>query len=417
MNLRQAIVRAMSPEPGGLGTQRIIAIGYALVLVLMILLTGLGLSYMAAIKVRMVDLVNESNVKAESVLQMRSLSRERFASLNQMVVLHDPFERDDEFMRFQDQAVEFIQARDRLLALSLSPEEQAIWSRARELIQRDEQLHTQVIEHVVAERSQAALDVLLRDVRPLENSLLEVFNEMVEQFRAANLQALSASEADYREAAAFMIVLTVLALSMGLGIARVVIRRSRHAESELSRKGEAAVAAAEYLPWAASHDSLTGLANRRETQRRLELLVQETQAHGARHVVLFVDLDKFKAVNDSCGHVAGDELLRQLASIFTRNVRSGDLVARVGGDEFCIGLVNCDMDKAHQIAEAIRDEIAQYSFRWEERVFRIGASIGLVRIDPAMDVAMVLKAADSACYRAKEQGRNQVCASDVSGSS
>lgn len=392
-----------------LGTQWIIAIGFIVVLALMALMTVLGLSHMTAIKVRMANLVTESNVKTESVYQMRSVSRERFASLGQMVVLQDPFERDEEYMRFQAQAGAFIRARDRLLALGMNPGEEAIWARARELIQRDEQLHGQVIDLAMANRSEAALAILLRDVRPVENALLDAFNDMVEQYRRANQQALRDSETDYREAAAYMLGLAALTLVMGLAIARLVILRSRQTEAMLSRQREAALAAAEQLSWAASHDSLTGLANRRETQRVLNLLVQDTQANGKTgHVVLYIDLDRFKAINDSCGHLAGDELLRQLADIFTRHVRSGDLVARLGGDEFCIGLANCDPDKAQQVAEAIRDEVAQFRFDWEGQTFRVGASIGLVRLDPTMDVVAVLKAADAACYRAKEAGRNRV---------
>jgi diguanylate cyclase (GGDEF)-like protein len=409
MTLRRQIVQGVGSGLNALGTQRIILIGFALVLALMVVLTGLGLSHMAAIKARMVKLVSESNVKAESVYQMRSLSRERFASLGQMVVLHDPFERDDEYMRFQAQAAEFIGARDRLLGVGMGPEEQATWERARELIRRDEQLHSQVLDLALADQSEAALAILLRDVRPLEIELLDVFNELVEQYRQANQQSLRESADEYREAATYMLGLAALALAMGLGIAWVVTLRSRHAESELSRQSQFAVAVAEQLSWAASHDSLTGLANRREMQRRLSELIEDTRAHGARHVLLYVDLDRFKAINDGCGHFAGDEVLRQMAGIFMRHVRSGDLVVRLGGDEFCIGLVNCQLDKARQIAEAIRDDVEQYRFEWEGRVFALGASIGLIQIDPTMDLAGVLKAADAACYRAKAGGRNQVC--------
>jgi diguanylate cyclase (GGDEF)-like protein len=397
--------------PARLGTQQIIAIGFAVVLLLMAVLTGLGLSHMNAIKLRMTKLVTDSNVKTETVYQMRSLSRERFASLSQMVVLRDPFERDEEYMRFQAQAAEFIRARDRLLGLGMSAEEQAVWERARILIQRDEQLHSRVIEHAMADRGDAALAILLGDVRPLERDLLDAFNQMVAQHRRANQQALQESEADLREAAAYMLGVAVLALVLGFAIARVVIRRSRHAEAMLSRENEAAIAAAAQLSWAASHDSLTGLANRREVQRRLAMLVQDVQAHGSGHVLLYIDLDRFKAVNDSCGHLAGDELLRQLATVLTRHVRSGDLVARLGGDEFLVGLANCDIDKGRRIAEAIRDDVAAYRFRWENGVFGVGASIGVVQLAADMDVAGALRAADAACYQAKEQGRNQVCAS------
>lgn len=414
MTLRRWFAERIGPGLGLVGTQRIIAIGFSLVLVFMLLLAGLGLSHMATLKARMVKLVSESNVKAESVFQMRSVSRERFASLGQMVVLQDPFERDDEYMRFQAQASAFIVARERLLGLDMSAEEQAIWARARQLIQRDEELHAQVIEHAMAGRRDAAMGVLLRDVRPLENTLLEAFNEMVEQYRRSNQQALRASEADYRQAAAYMVGLAGLALAMGLAIAWVVVLRSRQAESELTQQSRAAIEAAEKLSWAASHDSLTGLANRRETQRRLDALVQAAQNHGAQHVLLYVDLDKFKVVNDSCGHVAGDELLRQLAGIFTRHVRTGDLVARLGGDEFLVGLANCEVEMARQIAEAIRDAVANYRFVWEGQAFQVGASVGLVPLAPTMDAAAALRAADTACYQAKARGRNQVCVFDGS---
>jgi hypothetical protein len=290
MTLRRQIVRGVGSGLNALGTQRIILIGFALVLALMMVLTSLGLSHMAAIKARMVKLVSESNVKAESAYQMRSVSRERFASLGQMIVLHDPFERDDEYMRFQAQAAEFIGARDRLLGVGMEPEERVTWERARELIRRDEQLHAEVLELALADQGEAALAILLRDVRPLEIELLDVFNELVEQYRQANQQSLRESAADYRGAATYMLGLAILALALGLAIAGVVALRSRHAESALSRQSEVAVAAAEQLSWAASHDALTGLANRREMQRRLSELTEDTRAHGARHVLLYVDL-------------------------------------------------------------------------------------------------------------------------------
>lgn len=395
--------------PEGISTQRIIATGFTLVLLLLAVITTLGLTHMATNKVRMANLVTESNVKIESVFLMRSLSRERFASLGQMVVLRDPFERDEEFMRFQAQAAEFIQARDRLLALGMRAEEQVIWERAREWIRRDERLHDRVIELAMADQRDAALAMLLNEVRPVEKALLVALTELIEQYRLANQQALRAAEHDYREAAAYMLGLAGVALALGLIIAWMVMRRSHHAEAKLSRQTKEAVAAAEHLSWAASHDSLTGLSNRREVQRRLHELIVDTKMHRTPHTLLYVDLDRFKTVNDRCGHLAGDALLRQLAGLFKRHVRNGDLVARLGGDEFCVGLVNCQSEQALRIAEAIRAEIEQHRFVWEGQEFDVGASIGLVEIDASMDVERALQAADAACYRAKEQGRSRVC--------
>lgn len=397
----------------GPDTQRIIAFGFALVLLLMVALTVLGLSRLATMKQRMVDLVATSGVKIESVYQMRSLSRERFASLGQIVVLEDPFERDDETMRFHQQAGAFVQARDRLLALGMGPEEEAVWAQARQLIQLDQDLHDRVLELAAAGQRLAAMDLLMREVRPTEMALLESLSALVEQYHRANQASLAEAEADFHRAERYMLGLLGLALVLSLVIAQAVIRRSHRAESALAREHEAAVAAAERLSWAASHDSLTGLANRREMRRRLGELVQGAHARGEAHVLLYIDLDRFKAINDACGHLAGDAALRQVAGVFARHVRSGDLVARVGGDEFCIGLVNCDAAKGAEIAETIRREVADFSFVWEGRRFALGASIGLVELGQLAGVDEVLKAADAACYAAKAAGRAQRASSGL----
>lgn len=395
----------------GPNTQRIIAFGFALVLLLMAALTLLGINRLEAMKQRMTDLVTKGAVKLESVHQMHSLSRERFASLGQIAVLDDPFERDGELMRFYAQASAFVQARDRLLALGMRPEEEAIWANARKLIQQDQVLHDRVLELVMAGSRDAAMHLLMDEVRPTEAALMQTFNALVGQYHLANQSSLAEAEADFLSAKWLLLALLVFALALSLVIARAVMQRSHQTEAALAREHETAVVAAQKLSWAASHDSLTGLANRREMRRRLADLVQRAYAQGESHVLLYIDLDHFKAINDACGHLAGDEALRQVAGIFMRHVRSGDLVARVGGDEFAIGLVNCDAAKATEIAEAIRQEVAHFDFVWEGRRFVLGASIGLVALGTLAGVDEVLKAADAACYAAKAAGRNQVAPS------
>ena len=404
--------RLQAAKGAGFDTQRIIAFGFALVLLLMVALATLGLDRLAAMKQRMVDVVAEGGVKIESVYQMRSLSRERFASLGQIVVLDDPFERDDEIMRFHEQAGAFVRARDRLLALGMGAEETALWAQARRLIQHDQMLHDRVIELALAGQREAAMELLIREVRPTEMALLDRFNALVAEYHEANQAALAEAESDFRRAELYMLGLLALAIVLSLAIARAVIRRSHEAESALAREHEAAVAAADKLSWAATHDSLTGLVNRREMRRRLGELVHGAHARGQAHVLLYIDLDRFKTINDSCGHLAGDEALRQVAGIFMRHVRSGDLVARIGGDEFAIGLVNCDAVRAAEIAEAIRQEVAHFSFAWEGRHFALGASIGLVVLGALAGVDEVLKAADAACYAAKAAGRDPVAGAE-----
>ncbi|MCG7600533.1 ammonium transporter [Halomonas sp. McH1-25] len=155
----------------------------------------------------------------------------------------------------------------------------------------------------------------------------------------------------------------------------------------------------------ATHDALTGMANRRKFESELGSLVDRGMG---QHVVCYLDLDQFKVVNDTCGHMAGDELLRQVAVLLRAGIRHSDLLARLGGDEFGIVFFECPLDKALAVAEAIREAIDDFRFVWEGRTFSIGVSLGLVAVTGVRRLSDVLSAADAACYAAKEAGRNRV---------
>jgi diguanylate cyclase (GGDEF)-like protein/PAS domain S-box-containing protein len=158
----------------------------------------------------------------------------------------------------------------------------------------------------------------------------------------------------------------------------------------------------------ASHDPLTGLINRREFELRLADAITGA-AQGRRSWVLcYLDLDEFKLVNDTCGHGAGDELLRQLTSVLDARVGDGDTLARLGGDEFGILFTDCTLDEAEHKAQAVIDAVRQYRFQWQDQVFEIAASIGIVPVSGSGNLAELLSAADSACYVAKDRGRNQI---------
>ena len=163
------------------------------------------------------------------------------------------------------------------------------------------------------------------------------------------------------------------------------------------------------LSYEASHDALTGLANRREFELRLQRALEMTQATGVTHAVCFMDLDRFKIINDSCGHVAGDELLRQLGQMLQPKVRSNDVVARLGGDEFGVLLHNCNQNDALQVANNLLKAVGEFQFVWGGRTFSLGVSIGVVAVDAHFKrLAQVMNAADTACYAAKDGGRNRV---------
>ena len=163
------------------------------------------------------------------------------------------------------------------------------------------------------------------------------------------------------------------------------------------------------LSYHASHDVLTGLVNRREFENRMERALKSAKARETSYALCVLDLDQFKIVNDTCGHSAGDALLGQVGALLKSKVRWRDTLARLGGDEFGILLESCSLDEAMRTAEALREAVRNFKFTWEERTFRLGASIGVVPISADnADVAAVLSAADSACQAAKEAGRNRV---------
>ena len=163
------------------------------------------------------------------------------------------------------------------------------------------------------------------------------------------------------------------------------------------------------MSYQATHDPLTGLVNRREFERRLDEAMDTAHSEEAVHMLFYMDLDRFKAVNDSCGHMAGDNMLREVAALIKDQVRESDFVGRLGGDEFGALLIGCPIEKARQIANDICSAVADYRFVWKDKIFNIGVSVGLVEISHASGTLQdVMSAADSACYMAKQSGRGQV---------
>ncbi len=159
----------------------------------------------------------------------------------------------------------------------------------------------------------------------------------------------------------------------------------------------------------AKYDSLTELTNRREFERRLQRATESAADGETQHTLCYLDLDNFKIVNDSCGHAAGDEVLRQVSNLFLSGVGSRDTLGRIGGDEFVVLMEHCNIDKAVPVADKLRRSIENFRFPWEGRIFSIGVSIGMVEINQHSGTAnQVLQHADSACYLAKDEGRSRI---------
>jgi diguanylate cyclase (GGDEF)-like protein len=165
----------------------------------------------------------------------------------------------------------------------------------------------------------------------------------------------------------------------------------------------------ERFSYHASHDPLTGLINRREFELRVAAAGGRARQDKSEHALFYMDLDQFKVVNDTCGHIAGDELLRQLGTLLHHTVREGDTLARLGGDEFGVLLEYCPIDKALIIANELRETVQSFRFHWQDKVFTVGVSIGVAPITAdSDDLPSILSAADAACYAAKDRGRNRV---------
>ena len=163
------------------------------------------------------------------------------------------------------------------------------------------------------------------------------------------------------------------------------------------------------LSFHATHDPLTGLINRREFENCLQAHILDVEQNDTEHLLCYLDLDQFKIVNDTCGHRAGDELLKQLANSLKPMLRQSDIIARLGGDEFGVLLSHCPLSRGQQIAEKLREAVQDFRFSWDSQVFAVGVSIGIVHlIQPCGDLHTMLSKADTACYLAKNQGRNRV---------
>ncbi|WP_257572066.1 EAL domain-containing protein [Janthinobacterium sp. UMAB-60] len=179
----------------------------------------------------------------------------------------------------------------------------------------------------------------------------------------------------------------------------VIVFRDVSHERKLSRQ----------LSWQATHDTLTQLINRREFEHLVAGALRTAKQEGHAHALLYLDLDQFKVINDTCGHAAGDVLLRLLAKMLQGKMRDSDILARLGGDELGVLLPHCPLDHARLIGEQLRQAIHEFPFTWAERSFELGVSIGIVEINQdSKSMSELLSAADQACYLAKEQGRNRL---------
>jgi diguanylate cyclase (GGDEF)-like protein len=373
----------------------LVTFGFIVVLALMFSLAAISLGQLHSINKSMENLVKVTNNKTAAANDMRDAIRLRSDSLKTMRLTEDTFKRDEEHQRFINHAGKYRIAREKLVSLGMDEKEAAINAQLQQLTKASQPYNDGASELLMGNAPGVEIDTIMGKAATLQTLILDKLDELVKFEKENTQKALITSRNHYTSTRQLLFILTGLALFFSTLVASKVIRHV----SEKNRQ----------LAYQASHDALTGLINRREFEHRVERAIAHARTQAATHALLYLDLDQFKVVNDTCGHAAGDELLQQLAQILLSSVRHRDTLGRLGGDEFGMLLENCPLDKAVEIANNLLSAIDNFRFTWADNTFTLGISVGIVPIDRStIDIASTMSAADSACYIAKESGRNQV---------
>ncbi len=382
---------AMTPRPQHLGMGARIGIGFIVVLTLMIVLSAVGLRYVADANQRLKNIANSNNVKIELATVMHSALRERALSMHALPIFSDPFEKDAEIIRFNSQGTLYIQARDRLERMSLSPEESLILDHIRRLTREAHPEVQAVVEMSTFNDNQQEIFDRIRNVAmPRQRAIADQVNLLLDMQRHQTEAAVKSAETAYSEVRNLMVSLGTAAVLMGLGIAGFVIRRVSAQASQLASQ--------------AMYDPLTGLANRCLLHERLEHEIALCKRDRLSFGLLLMDLDRFKEVNDTLGHDVGDELLREVGYRLKETVREEDTVARLGGDEFVVLIHNLEPKGASFIANKILHALDK-PFLWRNQSIDIGASLGLSFYpEHCDDASSMLRCSDIAMYVAKRAG-------------
>lgn len=372
-----------------------VGLGFAGVLTLMGLISFISLSQMNTITEQMSTLLEETNTKISAANTMRDSIRLRGDTLYKMYLTNDFIERDEYRIEMTEHALRYKLSRDKLFSFPMSAREAKLLDSLMKQTQTAKQLNDIAAENMLSDLPVEKIRDDLRSANTARHNMLAGLNELVLLQEEIAHSIIKDSKSYQKRISDIILFLSLAAFFIALYIAQLVIRETSKKNSEIH--------------FQATHDELTKLVNRKEFNHRLEEAFNTARDNHENHALCFLDLDKFKTVNDSCGHKAGDELLIQLTRIIKDNIRSHDTLARIGGDEFGLLLEGCSLEKAIEIAEGVVGLIKNYEFNWQHKKFHVGVSIGLVMIDHnTEDIEIALSQADIACYAAKDMGRNQV---------
>lgn len=385
--------RLVRQRQGGLGEHFWLALGFAILLGLMLLQTFLSLRQIEHQRQQLKGFIETGLAKFDMVGRMHAAGRERIVLLQRMIMATDAFERESLREDFSRQAELFIRARHSLLAMPLNEAERGLLERQGMLSQRFHEIHLEVFDLFDRGETEQAMRLLNEQLLPTQNAVLSTLGELYD-LQQRNGRALWA-HADHlqQEARRLLLAIATLIFLVGLAVAYYVSARVREASAVRERL--------------ATYDLLTGLPNRLLIYRLIEQAIARAQRQGRRFALMFVDLDRFKMVNDTLGHRAGDRLLVEVAERLRASVRASDMVGRLAGDEFIVLVEDVDApEEVQSLAERIRLAVQQ-PVTIDGQQAQVGASIGIALYpEHGRNLEELLHKADAAMYAVKTAGRD-----------
>jgi diguanylate cyclase (GGDEF)-like protein len=368
--------------------------GFVTQLLLILFVTAIGLRQLGVTTDNLNQVVDVHMSKQNLTKRMVIDARERTMILLMMTQTKDPFERDELLMQFHQHGGAFVATRQALLKLPLSDRERELIARQGEQTRNAVPIQSQVIELSSIDRTQDAAELVLHEANPAQNRVLDTLSQLEAETQRVALAASSKAREDHVAARFWMVLLSAAALLVGLLVATVVFYFS----ARISREREQL----------ATHDTLTGLPNRMLFKDRLEQSLIRAKRHQTLVGVMFIDLDRFKRVNDTLGHASGDLLICEVARRLRQTVRADDIVARLGGDEFVVVINDVvALTPILQVVEKMLEAVTE-PYDLDGREIFSSCSIGVsVYPNDGATSADLLKHADTSMYHAKSNGRNR----------
>lgn len=377
-------------------TKTIIGAGFVAVFALMLLVTWLSMSTLQSVNTDMSELINSMSLKTSRAYMMRDAIRLRSSAVQTLVQTEELGERKRIFNNILDYTSIYETERDKLEKLGVNTREKEILGQVNNADQRLAKAYEDASNALsTVNVNTTLLGSALNTVHFHELILLNHLNEMVKLEKQLADEAVKGNQQKYQETRELLSLIVIASFALSIVISAVVTARVSRVNNRIAHL--------------ANHDDLTDLHNRRSFEQHLKQTICIASRSNMAHGLLYIDLDRFKLVNDTCGHQAGDELLIELTRMMGNRLRRGDLFARIGGDEFAIIAQASTFDDIRKLAEELRVLVHDYTFEYDDHSFNVSLSIGVTSIDGSItDLESVLADVDSACYIAKQSGRNQV---------